>query len=95
MKDVKDVERSSPEQERLQTFEEGNPGRSHQYLSEIYNMFALYSTRSLGALQALTSSWRPFEPLNFAVRLSRPDKSGLAQISGHLGKIARIMPGFL
>ena len=29
------------------------------------------------------------------VRLSRPDKSGLARISGHLGKIARITPGFL
>ena len=30
-----------------------------------------------------------------AVRLSRPDKSGLARISGHLGKIARVTPGFL
>ena len=28
------------------------------------------------------------------VRPSRPDKSGLARISGHLGKIARITPGF-
>ena len=32
---------------------------------------------------------------SLAVWLSRPDKSGRAQISGHLGKIARIMPGFL
>ena len=29
------------------------------------------------------------------VFLSRPDKSGRARISGRLGKIARIMPGFL
>ena len=29
------------------------------------------------------------------VRPSRPDKSGRARISGHLGKIARITPGFL
>ena len=30
-----------------------------------------------------------------AVFLSRPDKSGRARISGHLGKITRITPGFL
>ena len=29
------------------------------------------------------------------VFLSRPDKSGRARISGHLGKFARITPGFL
>ena len=29
------------------------------------------------------------------VFLSRPDKSGCARISGHLGSIARITPGFL
>ena len=33
--------------------------------------------------------------VEIAVQLSRPDKSGLARISGHLGKIARITPGFL
>ena len=33
--------------------------------------------------------------VSISVRPSRPDKSGLARISGHLGKIARITPGFL
>ena len=28
-----------PEQEMLQTFDDGNPGRSHQYLSDIWEKF--------------------------------------------------------
>ena len=59
------MERSSPEQETLQTFAEGKPGRSHQYLSEIYNMFALYSSRPRllagGPSDLLTSSFVPFQ----------------------------------
>ena len=55
-----------------------------QFLSKncLYSQFSDYgaqvkydATRSLGALRALTSSWRPFEPLDFvlhALRALRP-----------------------
>ena len=31
-----------PEQEMLQTFDDGNPGRSHQYLSDIWEKFFIW-----------------------------------------------------
>ena len=36
------------------------------------SLWKLYQTRSLGALRAPTSSWRPFGPLDFALRALRP-----------------------
>ena len=33
--------------------------------------FIIYTTRSLGALRAPTSSWRPFGPLDFILRALR------------------------
>ena len=38
----------------------------------VFSDIALYSTRSLGTIRAPTSSWRPFGPLDFVLRGSRP-----------------------
>ena len=40
------------------------------YMAKIY-MANIYITRSLGALRAPTSSWRPFGPLDFVLRALR------------------------
>ena len=57
-----------------------------------YGLFCLASATTIHR----PSKWPSVNSLDtLPVFLSRPDKSGRARISGHLGKIARIMPGFL
>ena len=46
-------------------------GEYPQHFSEYLFSINLYNTRSLGALWAPTSSWRPFGPLDFVLRALR------------------------
>ena len=71
----------------------------------LYSTYRGYIT-ALGGLIFMKTTGSPFHSMHIvlqtnggkgdnAVFLSRPDKSGRARISGHLGKITRITPGFL
>ena len=46
-------------------------GCTCQLTSTIFNAFTIFTTRSLGALRAPTSSLRPFGPLDFVLRAHR------------------------
>ena len=58
------------------------------------NSSLLFSSSLLQRRNLKTNS-KPAMEIAKAVWLSRPDESGRARIPGHLGKIARITPGFL
>ena len=54
-----------------QTDETSNKRQNPLSVSKIME-WQISKTRSLGALRAPTSSWRPFGPLDFALRVLRP-----------------------
>ena len=66
--------RETQDKTRIQAF--AAVGLSIYYIDKYtYMVELIYLTRSLGALRALTSSWRPFGPLDFvlhALRALRP-----------------------